>query len=161
MLLATVEGTAARVLRINPETGENITELDLCAFLSQSWRMDVRYVIAAYNDMTSVSLPEGENVLLIGLMAFVARKAPVPAGHHVVDIGYGVVEAGAWYLLRWPDGRYMLRQLVAPFPQAPVAIRTIRCSPFPEDGNSLYFAGYDANKTSAHNSAWIARLQLI
>ncbi|GAJ30524.1 hypothetical protein AA0498_1191 [Acidomonas methanolica] len=161
MLLATVEGTAARVLRINPETGENITELDLCAFLSQSWRMDVRYVIAAYNDMTSVSLPEGENVLLIGLMAFVAKKTPVPAGHHVVDIGYGVVEAGAWYLLRWPDGHYMLRQLAAPFPQAPVAIRAIKCSPFPEDGNSLYFAGYDANKASAHNSAWIARAQRI
>lgn len=159
MLLAAVEGSAARIVRINPETGQDFPELDLRAFLSRSWRMDVRYVIAAYNDMTPVLLTGGKNVILLGLMAFVARKGPVPSDHRVVDVGYGVVEAGAWYLVRWPDGRYTLRQLVASFPHAPVAVRSIKRSPFSDDDSSLYFAGYDANKAPVHNSAWIVRIQ--
>lgn len=159
MLLAAVEGTAARIVRINPETGQDFPELDLRAFLSRSWRIDVRYVIAAYNDMAPVSFVSGESVLLLGLMAFVAKKGSVPSDHRIVDVGYGVVEAGAWYLVRWPDGRYALRQLVASFTHAPVAVRSIKRSPFSGDDSSLYFAGYDANKAPVHNSAWIVRMQ--
>lgn len=88
--------------------------------------MDVRYVIAVYNDMAPVSLVSGEGILLLGLTAFVASKGSVPSDHRIVDVGYGVVEAGAWYLVRWPDGRYALRQLVASFTHVPVAIRSIK-----------------------------------
>jgi hypothetical protein len=38
-----------------------------------------------------------------------------------------------------------------------VAIRSIRVSPFPEDGQAVYFAGYDANKAPVHDTAWIIR----
>ena len=118
--------------------------------------MRASYVIAAYNDMTKVSAPGGD-VLLLGLMAFVPRGVTAAAGHTVIDIGYGRVEGGAWYLLRSADGRYGLRQVVAGFPHPAVAIRTILVSPFPGDGGSIYFAGYDANKVPAHDTAWIVR----
>ena len=41
-----------------------------------------------------------------------------------------------------------------------MATRSIRASPFPGDGDAVYFAGYDANKAPAHNTAWIARATL-
>jgi hypothetical protein len=41
-----------------------------------------------------------------------------------------------------------------------VATRSIRVSPFPRDRDALYFAGYDANKVPAHDTAWIVRSTL-
>src|SRR4029077_14797260 len=108
-----------------------------------------------YNDMTAIA-----GKLLIGLCAFVARDAQPPAGHAIVDVGYGRVEAGAWYLVRSSDGCYDLRQVTAPFPQAPVAVRSIRPSSFPGD-DAVYFAGFDTNKAPAHNTAWIARATVV
>jgi hypothetical protein len=151
-LLAAVEGDAARLVRVDPATGAEITELELRAFLSRNWAMPVGYVIAAYNDMTAVG-----DALLIGLMAFVPRGAAVAAEHAVVDVGYGRVESGAWYLIRRPDRGYELRRVVTGSAQPLVATRAICASPFAGDGDALYFAGYDANKAPAHNTAWIAR----
>jgi hypothetical protein len=42
-----------------------------------------------------------------------------------------------------------------------VAIRSIRASPFPQERDVLYFAGYDANKVPAHNTAWIVRSTVV
>ncbi|MGA8757170.1 MAG: hypothetical protein WB611_12740, partial [Stellaceae bacterium] len=69
-------------------------------------------------------------------------------------------ESGAWYLVRWPDGHYDLHQVTAAFGHPLVATRSICASPFPSDGDAVYFAGYDANKAPAHNTAWIARAVL-
>jgi hypothetical protein len=154
-LLAAVEGNAARLVRIDPTTGGEVTELDLQDFLARSWGMRVGYTIAAYNDMTRAG-----KALLVGLMAFIPRSTPIPAGHSVVDVGYSQVESGAWYLVRWPGGRYDLRRVVAAFAQPLVATRTIRVSPFAGEGETTYFAGYDANKAPAHNTAWVARATL-
>jgi hypothetical protein len=109
-LLAAVEGNAARLVRIDPTTGDEATELDLADFLSRAWGMRVNYTIAAYNDMTKVG-----GAVLLGLMAFVPRDVPIPQGHSVVDVGYGQVESGAWYLVRRPDGHYDLRAVTADF----------------------------------------------
>jgi hypothetical protein len=38
-----------------------------------------------------------------------------------------------------------------------VATPTIRLSPFREDRNAVYFAGYDANEAPVHDNAWIYR----
>jgi hypothetical protein len=159
-LLAAVEGDAPRLVRIGPSDGSEATELDLKNFLARKWNMRPSYVIAAYNDMTRVRSLTGADVLLIGLMAFIPRNTPVAAGHGVVDVGYGQVESGAWYLARWPDGRYDLHQVTAAFGHPLVATRSILASPFPSESNSVYFAGYDANKSPAHNTAWIARAEL-
>ena len=154
-LLAAVEGNAARVIRIDPTSGGEATELDLEEFLPQVWGMRVGYVIAGYNDMTKA----GRSVLL-GLEAFVPRNAVISAGHRLVDIGRGQVEGGGWFLIRRPDAHYDLRQVVAGFSQPLVAVRTIRVSPFPNDADAIYLGGYDANKAPAHNTAWVARANL-
>jgi hypothetical protein len=157
MLLTAVEGNAARLVRIDPATGTEVTELDLGQILARAWGMRVNYTIAAYNDMTRVHVPDRGDVLLLGLMAFIPRNVLIAAGHSVVDVGYGQVESGAWYLVRWPDGHYDLHRVAASFDQPLVAARTIRASPFIGDRDAIYFAGYDANKAPAHNTAWIAR----
>jgi len=159
ILLAAVEGTAARILRVDPKTGRDATDLDLRDVLADAWRMPVGYVIAAYNEMTKLSRPEGEE-LLIGLEAFIPPRAQIPKGHISVDVGYGRLEGGAWYLVRHKNGRYDLHQIKANLPtigEALVATRSIVRSPFPGDGDGLYFAGYDANKAPAHNTAWVVR----
>ena len=38
-----------------------------------------------------------------------------------------------------------------------VSVRAIRGSPFAQQADWVFFAGYDANKMSAHNIAWIIR----
>lgn len=158
-LLAAVEGTAARILRVDPKTGRDATELDLRGFLGEAWSVPVGYVIAAYNDMTKLPRPGGED-LVIGIEAFIPPRAQLPAGHPSVDVGYGRLEGGAWYLVRHRDGRYDLHRIKASLPaigEALVATRSIIRSPFPGDGDGLYFAGYDANKAPAHNTAWVVR----
>ena len=118
------------------------------------------YVIAAYNDMARVRDPGRGEALLIGLMAFIPRNIPIAAGHGMVDVGYGQAESGAWYLVRWPEGHYDLHQVTAVFGHPLVATRSICAAPFPGEGDAIYFAGYDANKAPAHNTAWIARAVL-
>src|SRR2546429_7959951 len=77
-LLAAVEGSEARLVRVDPASGSEATELDLRDFLGRAWGMRVNSPIAAYNDMTKVG-----DALLLGLEAFVPRNAPVPKGHGV------------------------------------------------------------------------------
>ena len=162
VLLAAVEGDAARIVRVDPKDGSEASELDLATFLGTAWQMRVSYVIAAYNDMAKIRDPQRGDLLLIGLEAFIPARSPVSSGHSVVDVGYGRLDAGAWFLARYPGGRYELRQIAGSSTtgQALVATRTIRASPFPNDGGTIYFAGYDANKAPAHNTAWIFRASL-
>jgi hypothetical protein len=56
-------------------------------------------------------------------------------------------------------GQYSLRRVLPKpdWPRPMVATRSILASPFPRDGDALYFAGYDANKAPAHDTAWIVR----
>ncbi len=157
VLLAAVEGSAARIVRVDPRDGSEAAEVDLPGFLGRQWEMPASYVIAAYNDMAKVRDPGRGEALLIGLEAFIPLRAPIAAGHSVVDVGYGRVEAGGWYLVRYPTGQYDLRQVGAPSGRRLVAIRSIRISPFPQEADAVYFAGYDANKAPAHNTAWIFR----
>jgi hypothetical protein len=105
VLLGAVEGSAARVVRVDPRDGGEATELDLADFLGQRWGMRASYVIAAYNDMAKVRDPGGGEALLIGFEAFIPPSAPIVAGHNVVNVEYGHLEAGGWYLVRHPSGR--------------------------------------------------------
>ena len=156
VLLAAVEGSAARLVRVDPRDGSEVTDLDLADFLAQRWGMRASYVIAAYNDMTKFRDPSGD-ALLIGLEAFIPLRASIPAGHSIVNVGYGRLETGAWYLVRHPNGAYDMHQIAAPSGRPLVATRSIRASPFPQERDELYFAGYDANKAPAHDTAWIMR----
>jgi hypothetical protein len=156
-LIAAVEGSAARIVRIDPRDGSEATDLDLEDFLATNWGMRVGYTITAYNDMTTVQDLRGQSMVLMGLEAFIPPTASLASGHSAVDVGYGRLESGAWYIIRKPTGRYELRRIPARSGDSPmVATRSILASPF-ENDNALYFAGYDANKVPAHNTAWIVR----
>jgi len=138
-------------VRVDPRDGSEATELDIDDFLGRSWGMRPNYTITAYNDMTKIG-----GAALMGVMSFIPRNVPISPGHSVADVGYGQVETGAWYLVRWPNGHYDLRRVTAAFRQPAVATRTMIASPFPNDA-VIYFGGYDANKAPAHNTAWAVR----
>lgn len=157
VLLAAVEGNAARLVRVDPRDGSETTELDLTTFLRQRWGMPAGYVIAAYNAMAELADPAGGRARLIGLESFILPAALIAPGHNVVNVGYGRLEGGGWYLVRRANGHYDLRQISAPAGVLLVATRSIQLSPFPAEPDAVYFAGYDANKAPAHNSAWIYR----
>ena len=155
VLLVAVEGSAPRIVRVDPRDGSEATELDLADFLQQRWGMPASYIIAAYNDMAKIRDPAGGQALLIGIEAFISPRASIAVGHSLVDVGYGRLEAGGWYLVRRVNGHYDLRQLPVPSDRNLVSVRAIRVSPFAQQAGRVYFAGYDANKVPAHNTAWI------
>ena len=156
-LIVAVEGAASRIVRVDPRDGEEAVDLDLQDYLGKAWGMRVSYTIAAYNDMVAIPDSKGSNALLIGVEAFIAPGETISAGHTVVEVGRGRLESAAWYLVRRPRGQYSLHR-VGDRPVLPmVATRAIAASPFPQDSDRLYFAGYDANKSPAHNTAWIMR----
>ena len=157
LLLAAVEGSAARIVRVDPRDGSEVTEIDLSDFLSRNWGMPAGYVIAAYNDMAKTPDPAGGEALLIGIEAFIPLRASVASGHRVVDVGYSRLEAGGWYLVRRSNGHYDLARIAASTERTLIATRSIRVSPFAQDPDRVYFAGYDANKAPAHDTAWIYR----
>ena len=70
-----VEGDAARIIRVDPKDGSEAIELDLNMFLGDKWQTHAGYVIAAYNDMTKVRDNHDEELLLIGLEAFISPLA--------------------------------------------------------------------------------------
>ena len=161
-LLAAVEGNNARIVRIDPATGTDATDLDLGQLLDTSWGTHVTYVIAAYNDMVrGAHSPAGDD-LLIGLEAYIPATSPRPPGHTVLDLNHGV-EGGAWFLIRHPGGHYELHQVTANFPgmgENLVSVRTFAASPFPVEKGAFYVGGYDCNEVAAHDTAWIARFVL-
>ena len=108
-------------------------------------------------DIAKASAPAGGKALLIGLVAFIPPRAAIAAGHTSVDVGYGRVEAGGWFFVRHPTGQYDLQQVAAELGHALVAIRSIRVSPFQQERQAVYFAGYDTNKAAVHDTAWILR----
>ena len=157
-LIAGVEGTAPRIVRIDPRDGSEATELDLRDFLGKGWGMGVRYAIAGYNDMTEVRELNAEDVLLIGLESVVNPGPQVAADHGFLISARVALSRAAWYLIRHPNGNYDLRPIPAPRPgQLMVATRSMVVSPFPTERDAIYFAGYDASKTPVHNTAWIVR----
>jgi hypothetical protein len=158
-LLAAIEGIKSRIVRIDPETGVETTDLDLDRLLDTSWGTRVTYVIAAYNGMVKGAHSPAGDDLLIGLEAYIPAASPRPPGHTVLDLNHGV-EGGAWFLIRHPGGRYELHQVTANVPgmgQNLVSARTIAASPFPAENGAFYVGGYDCNEVPAHNTAWIVR----
>jgi hypothetical protein len=59
--------------------------------------------------------------------------------------------------VRHATGNYDLRQIPARPHRALIAIRAIRVSPFSPEAGLVCFAGYDANKAPARDTAWIVR----
>jgi hypothetical protein len=162
-LLAAVEGMQSRIVRIDPATGAETTDLELGQMLDKTWGTRVSYVIAAYNDMTPLRHTASGDDLLLGLEAYIPASSPRPPGHTVLDLNHGV-EGGGWFLVRHPGGRYELHQVTLPasrffpvFGENFVSVRTFAASPFPQEKNTFYIGGYDCNEVPAHDTAWIVR----
>ena len=156
VLLAAVEGTAARIVKVDPSDGSEATDLDLREFLSKAWGMEVGYTIAAYNNMTAVRGPmERRSFDWTGGLHPAGYAGA--AGHKLFQIGHGRLEGGAWYLIRHSNGGYDLRQR----PRSPRPTHGVdavdRGFAIPGDSDAIYFAGFDANKSPVHNTAWIVR----
>ena len=160
VLLAVVEGGKARIVRIDPRNGAEVTELELKSFLSQAWGMNVGYTIAAYNDMAKIHNPRRDDILLIGIEALIRKDSPISEGHSVIPERGAQRESGAWYLVRHAAGRYDVRRVPSRPGQFMVSTRTIVASPFSSDGDAIYFGGYDANFMPSHNTAWIVRASI-
>ena len=132
-LLAVIEGQNSRIVRIDPETGTETTDLDLAGFLNDVWHTRVSYVIGAYNDMARLAVPGDGDALVIGLEAFIPAAAPRPPGHKLLDVNPWA-GGRAWFLVRHPEGRYELHDVPpasAPTGSDLVAVRVACASPFP------------------------------
>jgi hypothetical protein len=110
--------------------------------------------------MSRVGVPDGDNFLLIGFEAAFRGQALPAETHRILDLGVQRYDWDAWYLIRYTNGRYDLRRIPIRLNQPMVSTRAIAVSPFPGDGKAVYFGGYDANTSSAHNTAWIVRASL-
>jgi hypothetical protein len=97
VLLAAVEGSAARLVRVDPRDGNEATELDLADFLRSAWGVPAGYVIATYNDMAKVRDTGGGEALLIG-----------PRGLRPAERGDSRRSQCRQYRLRPPRSRWLV-----------------------------------------------------
>jgi hypothetical protein len=160
VILTAYEGVPGEVLRIIPETGVAVTELNTENFLRQKWHWqyqknsgDKRWVLLAYNDMPKIETSSGP----IRLMSLLAHSPNADE------------ERSAWFLTRKEDTTgsdgYTLHE-VKPIAGSRTessdpalwSIRTFIVSPFKEDqGQVLYLGGYDGHWQPVHNTAWLYR----
>jgi len=149
-------------MRIDPDTGPELTKLGLVAFLARAWGMRPGYVIAAYNDMTPVEVPGRGSALLAGLTAFIWKDEPDAPGIRWWMWATAASRAvpGSWFLVRWPDGTFDRHKFTASSAQPAVAVRTIVVSPFSRAAGAIYLGSFDANKAPAHGTAWVVRSSL-
>jgi poly(A) polymerase len=153
VLLMALEGfdDIAKIVYLDPSDNNSVTtDFDLGAFLKEQlkdiWSAQRYYVVTAYNDMERVTDPKtGEDLLLIGLGVFNDVYNP----------------DNSWYLVRHPDATYAMHEIPCIFdlhgqPKTLSGNRTIRVSPFAKDnGQVLYFGGFDCLGKTSHNTAWI------
>jgi len=157
-LLLGLEDNPAKILRFDPQTDSLLTELNVAEFLTKQFGSHTGYAITAYNGMAAYPDPEsGKQLYLIGFEA-ISHQYPRTFGHQYLV-------ADAHFLIRKSTGVYELRKIedlsISPAPSL-VATRTMIVSPFADDPpGTIYAGGFDCNKNSVHNSAWIYRGVLI
>jgi hypothetical protein len=118
VLLVTVEGSAPRIVRVDPRDGSEATELDLADFLQQRWGMPVSYVITAYNDMAKIRDPAGGEALLIGIVyrgkttnLTAGREDPVAGDDQRHRIpGHGLTDIARRF---WPSAEPLCQSAIA------------------------------------------------
>ena len=161
------------VRRLDPSNNYAETaELNINADMSRRLGTKIPYVLSAYNDFLSYTVPGmGEKVWMFGietsLTALEIQKHPewqfmkVESKYQRGSSGrdaYYVAE-GRYYIRHVSASggiSYELKEITDPALPTLVSVRTIAVSPFPSDqGKVLYFGGYDPNSQPSHNTAWI------
>ena len=130
----------------------------------------IGYVIAAYNDITTVPI-DGVNRQVFGFeWGYQGERCAPARACGPTAFGTETFDAAACFAIRTDHGSapsYSLHCLTGPdfmssgqvtdpirAGQAFVSIRTVRPSPFGDD--HLYFGGYDCNFHPADGTAWVA-----
>ena len=129
------------------------TELDVTQYCADLWFEGDwpynDYALIAYNEFTLDTIDD-QPVWWVSLAIY--------APHQLEQF-----HNGAYFLLRHQDGTYQWNYIydyLNPVPDGESlrATRTIRKSPFPQDGNNTYyFGGYDCLSDTSHNTAWICK----
>jgi hypothetical protein len=151
-ILSGFEGMSGDILRIDPQTGAGVVELNARKLLSEQWGSPPakRDIIVGYNDLPAVNDGPGE-IRLFGLLALspnareensawlLSRTSGNPPHYELHEVKP----------LNWPNNRSDASLW---------SVRTIAVSPFPEDqGQVLYMGGYDGHFQPDHNTAWLYR----
>jgi CubicO group peptidase (beta-lactamase class C family) len=141
------------IIRIDPDNNnQSAIEIDLMKYLNEQWNdslLNKNGVGGVYNRFTSYFDPVSmSNVWLAGIWAH--------------KIGYpGIDKNGSYFIQRDETGKYKWCYIYdydnpIPVDKTLTGTRDIEISPFPEDnGNVLYFCGFDAGYGPSHNTAWI------
>ena len=149
-LIAALEGKTSKIFRLTP--GNTLpfaatAEYDVDAAMSTAFGYPGNYYVVANSEMTWVTEPTtGDSVLTITIQ------------HHPANI-----RDDAYYLIRKQVGStitYTIKRIDNTV-FAPLTIlnstRAIVASPFPNDDNTIFIAGYDADNNISHNTAYILK----
>jgi len=175
VLLLTARGSdyQTRVRRLDPANGYAETiELNINADMGRRLNTAIPYVLSAYNDFFPYEVPgTGENAWMFGIeMTYTEAAVLQHPEWRVMKVEAGYVPNVSTNQYYAAEGRYYVRHVLGgvvswelrevldrTLPTL-VSVRTIAASPFPADqGQVLYFGGYDANYEPSHSTAWIYR----
>ncbi|HEX2905252.1 MAG TPA: hypothetical protein VHO69_00220 [Phototrophicaceae bacterium] len=149
------------IMRLDPDGQggyQQFHEVDTASLLSAYLGTEIVWPIGAYNDFLPVTDPTtGREVYLFGMQTAIPEKTALP------NYGPGFY-AGALYGIRDSAEQYRVREVNGKFPAGNpplVSVRTYTLSPFPADqGQVIYFGGFDANYIPNSNTAWVFRTSL-
>jgi hypothetical protein len=149
------------VVRLDPD-GQGgyqlFVEASTASLVSAYLGIPVDSAVGAYNDFLAVTDPTtAREVYLFGVQTSIPTDAVLPT------YGSGLY-AGGLYVIRDGAGQYRVREVNGKFPAANpplVSVRTYVLSPFPADqGEVIYFGGFDANYVPNSDMAWVFRTSL-
>jgi len=162
LLFAFAEGNRTRgcIYRLDPDgKGGYARTQEICLDRLMSDYLNgnpVYFVLPAYNDIFPVVDPSTkETVHLIGFESWIGGNR-YPTWRTDANGGF---YAGAMYAIRDRNGKYRLTEVNGPSDDCKpvlVALRAFTLSPFGQDnGDTIYFGGFDANNRISHDTAWI------
>jgi len=149
------EGT---VVRLDPDGKGGyvlVREANTGPLVSNYLGLEIPPPGGAYNNFLAVTDPStGREVYLFGVQTSLPETSTLP------NYGPGFY-AGGLYIVRDSAGQYHVREVNGTFPAGNpplVSVRTYVISPFPADqGQVIYFGGFDANYIPCSNMGWIFR----
>jgi hypothetical protein len=158
----------SKARRLDPaDNFKETIELDIPAFLTQQLGVRVTFALSAYNELMPYAVPgSSETLWVFGFEccypAAVVNANPRLKSHVQIKENPRAYFAGeARYCIRHAQGAaiaYELAEISDPRWPLLVSTRVIAVSPFPEDqGQALYFGGYDCNSVPSHHTAWVYR----
>jgi poly(A) polymerase len=150
-----------QVIRLDPNGSGGYTstiEVTLSSLAGKYLNTTAHFVLGAYNNFLPVTDPATGGVdYIVGMQVGIGGGPGLPTmfGHN----GSGGIYQGGLYGIRDPNGTWRIGEVNGRFPagNSPLeSIRTYALSPFAsDDGNGIYFGGYDADEHLCFDTAWV------